>query len=559
LVEKVYSEDFIFKELRRHFVYSYLVADRVIQPIGHFFQSSMIRKITHEFEELFHPSELNYGVPKALYAINVKKDGFQEDAEEKVKTFLGEEFSCYHDDEIRNRILKETDGFPVYRRYGKQLDTLALTTLEQCQDGGELFSKIYQIIGDKKEANIVVNPLIQAVEKKEFAILPEYIRYLDTENSTRDYMNLIRIVLMEAYAISCRELYDTSYVNNPLSIYYPTYFDKKYKYELNYLDTNILDIFLKQDDLVRKSIDSINAYQLVELKNSERFKIFLQYYIEFVQGLAEKISQYDYEYLIMKEHLNQKEHYENDLEKVLPDITDNPSLLYYSIEEALNRNNITNTESFVKYSSFPIIGFFSAIYESVIGSYEKYLFQLYQRRKKYYMHKMRANASGRALGHEKNSYQLCKEIMEKFKDWVENKGGWKLINEAASRKKESSIQAQIQLLGQFYKDYFNLDISREANAGRGPVDFKMSKGKDITVVEVKLSSNPQYLHGFVTQIEEYAKAENTDNKIYVLIDMGHPQKIEKIRRTYDEMKKNGEKPSDLIIIDAQQKASASRA
>jgi hypothetical protein len=27
----------------------------------------------------------------------------------------------------------------------------------------------------------------------------------------------------------------------------------------------------------------------------------------------------------------------------------------------------------------------------------------------------------------------------------------------------------------------------------------------------------------------------------------------------DEMKKNGEKPSDLIIIDAQQKASASRA
>ena len=43
----------------------------------------------------------------------------------------------------------------------------------------------------------------------------------------------------------------------------------------------------------------------------------------------------------------------------------------------------------------------------------------------------------------------------------------------------------------------------------GPVDLKMSRGNDKTVVEIKLSSNADYIHGYEEQIEEYAKAEGT--------------------------------------------------
>lgn len=172
---------------------------------------------------------------------------------------------------------------------------------------------------------------------------------------------------------------------------------------------------------------------------------------------------------------------------------------------------------------------------------------------------MHSTSTGWIKEREKDSYQLTKEILEDFKDWVENKSGWKVIRDIDSQKREINIQTQIHLSAQIYKKYHNFDISREANAGRGPVDFKLSIGKDVTVVEVKLSSNPQYLHGFEIQIEEYAKAENTDKKVYALIDMGHPAKVTKIKNKYLEMKKNGKNPPYLIIIDAQEKKSASKA
>ena len=60
------------------------------------------------------------------------------------------------------------------------------------------------------------------------------------------------------------------------------------------------------------------------------------------------------------------------------------------------------------------------------------------------------------------------------------------------------------------------------------MDFKISRGQDITIVEVKLTTNDQYLHGFEVQIEEYGKAEQTDKLVYVLVDLGHPRKVQKV-------------------------------
>jgi hypothetical protein len=53
----------------------------------------------------------------------------------------------------------------------------------------------------------------------------------------------------------------------------------------------------------------------------------------------------------------------------------------------------------------------------------------------------------------------------------------------------------IDLIGMSYRKANNLDISCEPDEGRGPVDFKLSRGQDITVIEVKLSTNKQYLLG----------------------------------------------------------------
>ena len=97
------------------------------------------------------------------------------------------------------------------------------------------------------------------------------------------------------------------------------------------------------------------------------------------------------------------------------------------------------------------------------------------------------------------------------------------------------------------------------DSGRGPVDFLISRGMDKTVVEVKLTSNQDCVHGLEVQIEEYAKAENTANKIFVVVNTGsNDYRIEKVHDKRAEMISNGLSPATVVVVDAIPKVSASK-
>lgn len=102
-------------------------------------------------------------------------------------------------------------------------------------------------------------------------------------------------------------------------------------------------------------------------------------------------------------------------------------------------------------------------------------------------------------------------------------------------------------------------MSCEPDEGRGPADFKVSRGQDKTLIEVKLSSNSQYLHGYEVQVEEHGKAENTDKLVYVLVDVGNPLKVKKLKELHEQNIRQGKKVLELIIIDSTSKEYASRA
>lgn len=157
----------------------------------------------------------------------------------------------------------------------------------------------------------------------------------------------------------------------------------------------------------------------------------------------------------------------------------------------------------------------------------------------------------------KNSLISSREIIEIFQDWVENNKGWEVIQGFKSHKKEKGIQSLIHLSCKNYIKTNNLDASFEVNMGRGPADIKFSRGNDKTIIEVKLSSNTQYMHGYKTQIEEYAKAEGTKNRIYVLIDVGNPGRVKKLEECHEEDLFMGKDVPDLVIIDAKPKDAAS--
>ncbi|SFT52626.1 hypothetical protein SAMN02910356_00905 [Selenomonas sp. GACV-9] len=158
-----------------------------------------------------------------------------------------------------------------------------------------------------------------------------------------------------------------------------------------------------------------------------------------------------------------------------------------------------------------------------------------------------------------NSFEASKKILDAFKHWVEFQKGSDLIINPFNWDSEKFVQKTIQAVGYLYCQEHNWDMNPEENMGRGPVDFKISRGNDKTVIEVKLTSNAQCVHGLEIQIEEYAKAEKTENKIFVLVDNGKCSKrIEAVNDKFQEMTLKGLNPATVIIIDAKAKASASK-
>nr|WP_294490284.1 hypothetical protein [uncultured Anaerosporobacter sp.] len=162
-----------------------------------------------------------------------------------------------------------------------------------------------------------------------------------------------------------------------------------------------------------------------------------------------------------------------------------------------------------------------------------------------------------SMNNKMNSMQAAKDILENFRHWIEYNGGNKTIMMAEEKCREKIFQNLIHLSAKSYIETNKLDFSCEPNEGRGPVDFKVSNGSDRTVIEVKLSSNSQYLHGLKVQLEEYALAEKTTNKIYVFVDLGNPRRLKKIQDEHKKMINRQENPTELFIIDAVEKMSAS--
>lgn len=163
-----------------------------------------------------------------------------------------------------------------------------------------------------------------------------------------------------------------------------------------------------------------------------------------------------------------------------------------------------------------------------------------------------------SAGPHSDSFSVSCIIMDTFKDWVENNRGWDVIQSSDSKKREKIVQRLVHLAAKSHIESNGLDISFEPDEGRGPVDFKVSRGADKTIVEIKLSTNQQYLHGYERQILEYGKAENTQSFIYVFIDLGNPGRLKTIQQKQEENIALGKNVPHLVVIDSRPKDSASK-
>lgn len=115
-----------------------------------------------------------------------------------------------------------------------------------------------------------------------------------------------------------------------------------------------------------------------------------------------------------------------------------------------------------------------------------------------------------------NSQVEAKKKIEILKEYIEDNDGYKLFYHNGQRiKGEKDLQL---LFGLVCHESSIFDVNREVNNGRGPVDFKISKGNaDKTLVEFKLANNKKLEQNLQKQVEIYQKANKTISSFKVII------------------------------------------
>lgn len=143
-----------------------------------------------------------------------------------------------------------------------------------------------------------------------------------------------------------------------------------------------------------------------------------------------------------------------------------------------------------------------------------------------------------------STHEEARERVMFLKDVIENKGGHRLFYaDGESIRRESDLQLLFRLTWRTT----SADVSREVNDGRGPVDFKVSRGKfDKSLVEFKLASNTQLRKNLAKQVDVYKAASDSVNalKVIIFFTEAEQNKVIGTLREFDL-----ENSQDVILID----------
>ncbi len=144
-----------------------------------------------------------------------------------------------------------------------------------------------------------------------------------------------------------------------------------------------------------------------------------------------------------------------------------------------------------------------------------------------------------------------------LKDVIENKDGYRLFYR--DNGEHIDREQDLQLLYALTWFASESDVNREVNNGRGPVDFKVSRGsRDKSLVEFKLAKNTQLERNLEKQLKIYEVANNTKKSLTVILYLSEDELL-KVQSILRRLKLADDE--DIILIDARNdnKPSASKA
>lgn len=150
--------------------------------------------------------------------------------------------------------------------------------------------------------------------------------------------------------------------------------------------------------------------------------------------------------------------------------------------------------------------------------------------------------------YHKTSWNTLDEAYKRvlfLKQVIENNDGYKLFYiDGQPVKREADLQLIFRLTWYGTPS----DVNSEVNNGRGPVDYKISRGSsDSTLVEFKLANNSKLKQNLANQVRIYENANQTKNSIKVILCFSQNE-FEKVLKIMKEL--NLSEGKSLVLIDA---------
>ncbi|MDW9590283.1 hypothetical protein GOC31_30820 [Sinorhizobium meliloti] len=154
------------------------------------------------------------------------------------------------------------------------------------------------------------------------------------------------------------------------------------------------------------------------------------------------------------------------------------------------------------------------------------------------------------------TYEETHQRLAFLKDVIENKGGHRIFwhnGKAIQREQDLHVLTRLIWFGS------PSDVGAEANDGRGPVDYKISRGAfDKTLIEMKLAKNTALRRNLEKQLPIYQAASDAKHGIKAIIYFTLEEKM-RVTAILKDLEIDGH--ADIVLIDARidNKPSASKA
>lgn len=153
--------------------------------------------------------------------------------------------------------------------------------------------------------------------------------------------------------------------------------------------------------------------------------------------------------------------------------------------------------------------------------------------------------SGTDFYESDDSYDESMRRLLYLKHVIENNDGYKFfyVNGLPVQR-----ELDLQIMFRLTWAVSSFEVDGEVNNGRGPVDFKISKGRaNKALVEFKLASNTKLKQNLKNQIQVYQKANNTQKSIKAILFFDETQEI-RVKNILQDLKLSND-PS-VVLIDA---------